>query len=110
MLKTTTKLLVTTALIAGISTAASAAEKVKWKLATTWGSTLTPFIDAPTNMATLVETMSDGKFTIRIDASNKHKAALGILDMVNMIWVTLHHITGKVKILKLFLLQQCHLV
>ena len=29
MLKTTTKLLVTTALIAGISTAASAAEKVK---------------------------------------------------------------------------------
>ena len=68
MLKTTTKLLVTTALIAGISTAASAAEKVKWKLATTWGSTLTPFIDAPTNMATLVETMSDGKFTIRIDA------------------------------------------
>ena len=33
-------------------------------------------------MATLVETMSDGKFTIRIDASNKHKAALGILDMV----------------------------
>ena len=82
MLKTTTKLLVTTALIAGISTAASAAEKVKWKLATTWGSTLTPFIDAPTNMATLVETMSDGKFTIRIDASNKHKAALGILDMV----------------------------
>ena len=82
MLKTTTKLLVTTALIAGISTSASAAEKVKWKLATTWGSTLTPFIDAPTNMATLVETMSDGKFTIRIDASNKHKAALGILDMV----------------------------
>ena len=28
------------------------------------GSTLTPFIDAPTNMSNLVETMSDGKFTI----------------------------------------------
>ncbi|MBP9616408.1 MAG: ABC transporter substrate-binding protein, partial [Aliarcobacter sp.] len=82
MLKTTTKLLVTTALIAGITTAASAAEKVKWKLATTWGSTLNPFIDSPTNMANLVETMSDGKFTIRIDAANKHKAPLGILDMV----------------------------
>ena len=82
MLKTTTKLLVTTALIAGITTAATAADKVKWKLATTWGSTLNPFIDAPTNMANLVETMSDGKFTIRIDAANKHKAPLGILDMV----------------------------
>ena len=82
MLKTTTKLLVTTALIAGITTAATAADKVKWKLATTWGSTLNPFIDAPTNMANLVETMSDGKFTIRVDAANKHKAALGILDMV----------------------------
>ena len=55
---------------------------VQWKLATTWGSTLTPFIDAPTNMASLVETMSDGKFTISVDAANKHKAALGILDMV----------------------------
>ena len=33
-------------------------------------------------MANLVETMSDGKFTIRIDAANKHKAPLGILDMV----------------------------
>ena len=83
MLKITTKLLVTTALIAGIATMASASEeKVKWKLATTWGSTLTPFIDAPTNMANLVETMSDGKFTIRVDDANKHKAALGILDMV----------------------------
>ncbi|PIF03165.1 MAG: ABC transporter substrate-binding protein [Arcobacter sp.] len=33
-------------------------------------------------MAKLVEEMSDGKFKIRVDASNKHKAALGILDMV----------------------------
>ena len=77
MLKTTTKLLVTTALIAGITTAASAAEKVKWKLATTWGSTLNPFIDSPTNMANLVETMSDGKFTIRIDASKQVVCAAG---------------------------------
>uniref|UniRef100_UPI0040488A34 TRAP transporter substrate-binding protein n=1 Tax=Aliarcobacter sp. TaxID=2321116 RepID=UPI0040488A34 len=83
MLKTTTKLLVTTALVAGLTTAATAAEKVvKWKLAATWGSTLTPFIDSPTNMSKLVEEMSDGRFTIRVDAANKHKAALGILDMV----------------------------
>lgn len=83
MLKFTTKLLVTSALIAGLSIVASADDKViKWKLATTWGSTLNPFIDAPTNMAKLVEEMSDGKFQIRIDAANKHKAPLGVLDMV----------------------------
>lgn len=83
MLKFTTKLLVTSALIAGLSTAASAADKViKWKLATTWGSTLTPFIDSPTNMSKLVEEMSEGRLQIRIDAANKHKAPLGILDMV----------------------------
>ena len=43
MLKTTTKLLVTSALIAGLTTSLSASENVKWKLATTWGSTLNPF-------------------------------------------------------------------
>ncbi|WP_419763543.1 MAG: TRAP transporter substrate-binding protein [Arcobacter sp.] len=79
----TTKLLVASALLAGLSTASMAAEKVyKWKLATTWGPTLSPFIDAPQNMAKLVEKMSNGRLLIRVDASNKHKAALGILDMV----------------------------
>jgi len=82
MLKTTTKLLVSAALIAGIATSANAEKTFKWKLATTWGSTLTPFIDAPTNMAKLTEEMSNGRLQIRIDAANKHKAALGILDMV----------------------------
>ena len=79
----TTKLLVATALIAGIATTDAMAKKVyKWKLATTWGPTLSPFIDAPKNMAKMVEEMSDGRLKIRVDASNKHKAALGILDMV----------------------------
>ncbi|WP_428026007.1 TRAP transporter substrate-binding protein [Arcobacter sp.] len=79
----TTKLLVASALLAGLSTASMAAEKVyKWKLATTWGPTLHPFIDAPTKMAEMVEKMSKGRLQIRVDASNKHKSALGILDMV----------------------------
>jgi TRAP-type mannitol/chloroaromatic compound transport system substrate-binding protein len=79
----TTKLLVASALIAGLGTAAMAKDKVyKWKLATTWGPTLSPFIDAPKNMAKLVKEMSNGRLLIRVDASNKHKAALGILDMV----------------------------
>ncbi|RXJ86903.1 TRAP transporter substrate-binding protein [Arcobacter sp. CECT 8985] len=83
MLKKTTKLLVASALVAGLSSAAFAKDKVyKWKLATTWGSTLSPFIDAPKNMAKLVKEMSNGRLQIRVDAANKHKAPLGILDMV----------------------------
>ncbi|MFV0563315.1 TRAP transporter substrate-binding protein [Malaciobacter mytili] len=83
MFKKTTKLLVASALVTTLSSAAFAADKVyKWKLATTWGSTLSPFIDAPTNMAKLAEEMSDGRLQIRVDAANKHKAPLGILDMV----------------------------
>ncbi len=79
----TTKLLVATAMLAGLSTASLAKDKVyKWKLATTWGPTLSPFIDAPKNMARLVKEMSNGRLIIRVDASNKHKAAFGILDMV----------------------------
>ncbi|PKI80331.1 ABC transporter substrate-binding protein [Malaciobacter halophilus] len=83
MLKKTTKLLVASALVAGLSTAAFAKDRVyKWKLATTWGSTLSPFIDAPKNMAKLAKEMSNGRLDIRVDASNKHKAPFGILDMV----------------------------
>lgn len=82
MLKSTSKLLLGSVLVFGLASSASADKTYKWKLATTWGSTLTPFIDAPTNMAKLAEEMSDGRLQIRVDAANKHKAALGILDMV----------------------------
>jgi TRAP-type mannitol/chloroaromatic compound transport system substrate-binding protein len=58
-----------------------AAKKVRWKLAMTWASTLTPFANAPLNLAKMVEEMSGGNFTIRVEGSEKHKAALGILDM-----------------------------
>jgi TRAP-type mannitol/chloroaromatic compound transport system substrate-binding protein len=83
MFSKTTKLLVASALLAGLSTASLAADKVyKWKLATTWGPTLSPFIDTPTKMAEMVKKMSNGRFIIRIDASNKHKSPFGVLDMV----------------------------
>lgn len=79
----TTKFLVTAALVTGLSSVAMAKDKVyKWKLATTWGPTLSPFIDAPKNVAKMVKEMSNGRLIIRVDASNKHKSALGILDMV----------------------------
>lgn len=54
----------------------------KLKMATTWGPTLHPLIDAAQNMAQLAKELSDGKLIIRVDTSNKHKSPLGILDMV----------------------------
>lgn len=59
------------------------AEKiVTWKLAMTWPSTLTPLASPPAQVAKLVEEMSGGKFIIRAEGKEKHKAPLGILDMV----------------------------
>jgi len=63
------------------------AEKVEkkaivWKLAQTWGTGFPIFGDAVIKMADMVKTMSKGELEIRIDSSNKHKAAFGILDMV----------------------------
>jgi TRAP-type mannitol/chloroaromatic compound transport system substrate-binding protein len=83
LLSQTVKVLAVSVLAIGLSTTAFAKERpVKWKLATTWGPTLHPFIDAPENVAKMVEKMSNGRFTIEVHAANKHKAALGILDMV----------------------------
>lgn len=67
--------------LALLASPAMAAEKVRWKLAMSWSSTLTPFANAPLNLAKAVEEMSGGNFTIRIEGAEKHKAALGILDM-----------------------------
>ena len=47
LLGKTTKLLMVSAVLAGLGTQAHAKKVTKWKLATTWGPTLTPFIDAP---------------------------------------------------------------
>jgi TRAP-type mannitol/chloroaromatic compound transport system substrate-binding protein len=61
---------------------AGAAGNVRWKLAMTWSSTLTPFANAAFDLAKKVKEMSGGEFVIRIEGAEKHKAALGILDMV----------------------------
>lgn len=83
MLNKTTKVLLASALVLGLaSTSAMAKKTYKWKLAATWGSTLTPFIDAPKNLAKMVDKMSNGRLKIRVDAANKHKSPFGILDMV----------------------------
>jgi TRAP-type mannitol/chloroaromatic compound transport system substrate-binding protein len=58
-------------------------EVIVWKLAQTWGTGFPIFGDAVIKMADMVKAMSNGEMEIRIDSSNKHKAAFGILDMVN---------------------------
>ena len=64
-----------------LTSPAMAEQKVRWKLAMTWSSTLAPFSTSVFNMAKMVEDMSGGNFTIRVEGAEKHKAALGILDM-----------------------------
>jgi len=80
-MKLTLRLASVFAVLALLASPALAAEKVRWKLAMTWSSTLTPFATAPMNLAKMVEEMSGGNFTIRVEGAEKHKAALGILDM-----------------------------
>lgn len=57
-------------------------KKITWKLAMTWPSTLTPLATPPQKLAKMVSDMTDGNFVIKVDGKEKHKAALGILDMV----------------------------
>jgi TRAP-type mannitol/chloroaromatic compound transport system substrate-binding protein len=69
-----------TAVLAG---PAMAAEKVyKLKLAETWPTNFPVFGDATKNMAALADKMSNGRLKIMIDSKNKHKAPLGVFDMV----------------------------
>lgn len=52
------------------------------KLAETWGPNTPILGDASKNMAKLAKEMSNGRLIIRIDSANKHKAPLGVFDMV----------------------------
>ncbi len=74
-------LLVASVAFSGLVNAAGD-EKVRWRLAETWGPNFPIFGDAPKNMAKLVKELSNGRFTIRIDSANKHKSAFGIFDFV----------------------------
>lgn len=78
-------LLKTTAMaaVATLSLSLHAAEKTyRLKLAETWGANTPILGDATKNMAKLANEMSNGRLQIRIDSANKHKAPLGIFDMV----------------------------
>ena len=71
-----------TLVFTGSSSIAAEEKVIKWKLAMTWPAGLPPFAWTVDRFAENVEAMSGGRMTIRVDDKNKHKAALGILDMV----------------------------
>lgn len=78
-----TTLVAATAVITTLSLPAFSAEKVyKLTMAETWASNFPIFGDAPRNMARIAEEMSAGRLKINIDSANKHKAPLGIFDLV----------------------------
>ncbi len=77
-------LAVASVLLAGVvSGAALAGDKVyRLKLAESWPTNFPIFGDATKDLAEKVEKMSNGRLKIRVDSKNKHKAPLGIFDMV----------------------------
>lgn len=79
----TRKLLAAALCAAALINPALAAEKsYRLKLAETWPSNFPIFGDATRNMAAMAEKMSNGRLKISIDSKNKHKAPLGVFDMV----------------------------
>ncbi len=82
VMKLVSKFLVAFLLVVFTAMPALAEKTIKWKLAMTWPSTLTPLASPPIKLAKMVEEMSGGKFIIKVEGKEKHKAALGILDMV----------------------------
>jgi len=52
------------------------------KLAETWPSNFPIFGDATKNLSEMVDKMSNGRLKITVDSKNKHKAPLGVFDMV----------------------------
>ena len=77
--------LLTLIVIGAFSINAMAKEKVyRWKLAMTWPKQLTPLASPPQKFAKLVEEMSNGRMIIQVHDKNKHKAPLGVFDMVKL--------------------------
>ena len=64
------------------SSQALAQDTFTLRLAETWGPNFPIFGDTTKRFAETVEKMSDGRLKVRIDSANKHKAPLGVFDMV----------------------------
>jgi TRAP-type mannitol/chloroaromatic compound transport system substrate-binding protein len=68
--------------LAMLAAPVQAAKTVRWKLAMTWPTTLTLPASPPMALAEMVKEMSGGSFIIKVEGKEKHKAPLGILDIV----------------------------
>ena len=60
----------------------AAEKKYKLRLAETWPSNFPIFEESVLRMAAMANKMSNGRIEITVDSKNKHKAPLGIFDMV----------------------------
>ena len=58
------------------------AKKIRWRLAMSWPTSLTPISSPAIKLAKYMKKMSDGKFIIKVEGSEKTKSALGVFDMV----------------------------
>ncbi|MEC4725126.1 TRAP transporter substrate-binding protein [Shewanella sp. D64] len=75
-------LIVSTLLFSSTNTMAETEKSYRWRLAETWPKDFPVFGDTVKSMARRVKIMSNGRLIITIDSKNKHKAPLGIFDMV----------------------------
>ena len=79
----TSRLLSVLIVVLFFATNSFAADKTyNLKLAHFWPTKFPIFGDAIHNMAKMANVMSNGRIKIRIDSKNKHKAPMGVLDMV----------------------------
>ncbi len=82
-MKITFRILIIAVAVLLFSVNVNAAEKkYKLRLAETWPSNFPIFEEAVLRMAAMANKMSDGRIVITVDSKNKHKAPLGIFDMV----------------------------
>ena len=82
-MKITSKLVALMTGLMLLSGIVSAGEKVyRLKMAESWPANFPIFGDGTRSMAAMAEKMSNGRLKITVDSSNKHKAPLGVFDMV----------------------------
>ena len=83
------------AMVGAFSANAMAKDKViKWKLAMSWPKHLTPLSSPPQKFAKMVNEMSDGRLVVDVHDSAKHKAPLGVFDMVKLGQYDIGHSTS----------------
>ncbi len=69
-------------------------ETFRWKLAMTWPSHLAPVATPAKRFAEAVNEMSDGRLSIDVHGSQKHKAPMGVFDMVKLGQYEMGHSTS----------------